>query len=215
MSVLFRKTKDLEREIDEYLDLIVQGGLVFRQGIKYYLLGRREEFEQRRERVENLEHEGDILRRSITGRLYREMLIPQSRGDVLGLLESSDRVLNRIAETLVEFSVQVPEIPDQTRGLFEDLAGSAISTVEEMVMGVRAYFHNPSGVRDHVNKACFYERESDGVAEKIKRIVFRTEDLHLSGRLHLRLFAKHIDDIADAAEDVCDRLAIAAIKRDV
>ncbi len=215
MSVLFRKTKDLEREIDEFLDLIVQGGLVFRQGIKLYLGGRQEEFEQRREQLESLEHQADVLRRSITGRLYREMLIPQSRGDVLGLLESSDKVLNRTKETLVEFSVQVPEIPRETSELFRDLAGSAVSAVEEMVMGVRAYFHNPSTVHDHITKACFYEKESDGVAEKIKRTVFRNENLRLSARLHLRLFAKHIDDIADAAEDVCDRLAIAAIKRDV
>jgi predicted phosphate transport protein (TIGR00153 family) len=215
MSVLFRKTKDLEREIDEFLDLIVQGGLVFRQGLKLYLSARQEEFEQRRERLEDLEHRADILRRSITGRLYGEMLIPQSRGDVLGLLESSDKVLNRVKETLVEFSVQLPEIPADTQELFTDLSASAISAVEEMVMGVRAYFRNPSGVHDHINKACFYEKESDGIAEKIKRIVFRSEELHLSARLHLRLFAKHIDDIADAAEDVCDRLAIAAIKRDV
>jgi hypothetical protein len=38
-------------------------------------------------------------------------------------------------------------------------------------------------------------------------------DLELARKAQLRNFVEHIDNIADAAEDVADRLAIYAIKR--
>jgi uncharacterized protein Yka (UPF0111/DUF47 family) len=83
-----------------------------------------------------------------------------------------------------------------------------------MVRGVRAYFRDLSAVRDHLGKVNYYEQETDRIAEEIKRIVFR-QDLRLSHKFHQRYFALHIEAIADEAEDVCDRLAIACIKRDV
>jgi uncharacterized protein Yka (UPF0111/DUF47 family) len=67
-------------------------------------------------------------------------------------------------------------------------------------------------VRDHINKVQLFESESDKIAAKLKHIVFRT-DIQLSQKMHMRYFALHIESIADEAEDVCDRLSIAAIKR--
>lgn len=42
---------------------------------------------------------------------------------------------------------------------------------------------------------------------------FRYEDLQLSRKIQLRDFVKHVDKIADYAEDVADRLNIYVIKR--
>jgi hypothetical protein len=38
-------------------------------------------------------------------------------------------------------------------------------------------------------------------------------NIDLSWKVHMRYFAYHIETISDEAEDVCDRLAIATIKR--
>lgn len=56
--------------------------------------------------------------------------------------------------------------------------------------------------------------EADRIAERVKRDIFASESLELS-EMHLRYFALHIDTLADRAEQVADRLAIAAIKRAV
>lgn len=215
MPILFRKTRELERQIDEFLDTVIHGGLLFRQGIKFYLHEDGEEFEKCCRELDGLESSGDRKRRAIEGKLYLETLIPESRGDVLGLLESSDRVLNNMAETLTEFSVQLPDIPTETETAFLNLTDTSISAVESMVMAVRSYLRDPTTVRDHINKVTFYEKEADKVCEKLKRDVFRREEIPLSRKSHLRYFAVRIDEIADSAEDVCDRLAIAVIKRDV
>jgi len=212
MTVLFRKHKQLEAQIDEYLDLVVQGGLLFKQGVKLYLQGRSEEFEARLQQLQEMEEKGDELRRHIETKLYLRTLIPESRGDVLGLLESSDKVLNRITETLLQISVEIPDIPDDLDPLYNDLAEYAISTVEGMVKAIRAYFRDLTSVRDNINQVLFYRKETNKTAENFKRAVFRRE-LRLSHKIHLRYFAYHAELIAEEAEDVCDRLSIATIKR--
>lgn len=212
MKILFRKTKELETQIDDYLDIVDRGALLFVQGIKLYVENRLDEFEVRYKDLRAMESRGDSLRRDIENKLYTHTLIPESRGDVLGLLESSDAVLNRMAKTLLNFSIENPEIPEELKPLFIDLAHSSSSATENMVKAVKTYFRDLLSVRDFINKALFYEKESDKISEKVKRMIFAT-DSELSWKAQMRVFAHHIELIADEAEDVCDRLAIAVAKR--
>jgi len=212
MAILFKNTKDLEGKIDNFLDLIVKGGFLFRQGVKYYLEGETDEFEKRISSIDKTETDADNLRREIETRLYAETLIPESRGDVLGILEGCDKVLNLTAETLMQFSTEIPFILPEVKDKYLDLTDISISALEEMVTAVRAYFRDINKVRDHITKVQLYESESDKIAFKIKHVVFRT-DIELSQKIHMRYFALHIETIADEAEDLCDRLSIAAIKR--
>jgi len=214
MPVLFKKIKNLEAQIDDYLDMVVEGGFLFKQGIKYFLDGQTEEFESRLENINKTESHADILRREIETKLYLETLIPESRGDVLGVLEACDKVLNMTAETLQQFSVEIPFILDEVKNYYIELTNNSVNAMEEMVAAIRSYFKNINQVRDHINKVQLYETESDKIAAKLKRIVFRT-DIELSQKMHMRYFALHIESIADEAEDVCDRLSIAAIKRSI
>ncbi len=212
MAVLFKKIKNLEAQIDNYLDMVVKGGFLFKQGIKYFLEEQTEEFESRLVSIDTTESDADNLRRKIEKRLYTETLIPESRGDVLGLLEACDKVLNKTAETLHQFSVEIPFILPEVKNYYIELTDISVLALEEMVAAVRSYFTDINHVRDHINKVQLYESESDKIAEKIKRVVFRS-DIRLSQKMHMRYFALHIESIADEAEDVCDRLSIAAVKR--
>ncbi|HHE55931.1 MAG TPA: DUF47 family protein, partial [Caldithrix abyssi] len=103
--MIFKKTRELEAQIDEYLDCVVEGALIFKQGIYFFLQEDLTELEIRAKELEKKEHQGDQLRRKIETILYEQTLIPESRGDVLGLLESTDTVLNTLSETLMQFVV--------------------------------------------------------------------------------------------------------------
>jgi predicted phosphate transport protein (TIGR00153 family) len=212
MDLLLRKTRKLERQVDEYLDLVIRGALVFKEGMKCFLRGQLDQFAVHMQELGSIESTADTLRRSIETQLYRDTLIPESRGDVLGLLESTDRVLNRTTETLSQFDVESPQLKESLKPLYLDLTDAAMSTVEHMVSAIRSYFREPDQVRDYINKAMFYEKQTDMVSDRIKRDIFKL-DIDLSHKIHMRYFAYHIEAIADEAEDVCDRLAIATIKR--
>jgi predicted phosphate transport protein (TIGR00153 family) len=212
MALLFSKTKALERKIDDYLDLLLKGSFLFRVGVKYYIDEETEELSKRIQALNECEHDGDKLRREIETSLYEETLIPESRGDVLGLLEACDKVLNMMDEFLNQFEVELPFFLPEVKKDYIELTEVSLRAVDEMVAAVRAYFRDVTNIRDHITKVQVTESESDKIARKIKRVVFRT-DIPLSQKMHMRYFALHIEQIADEAEDVCDRLSIAAIKR--
>lgn len=214
MAVLFKRIHELEMQIDRYLDTVLKGALLFRQGIRFYLEKRLDEFTQRLNTLNALESEADALRRQIENTLYARTLIPDSRGDVLGLLESTDAVLNTATETLIQFSVQKPEIFAEFSQAYLDLTESSMNAMEEMVKAIRAYFKDLNAIRDHTNKVMFYEEESDRISEKMLDDLFNTKR-SLSKKLHMRDFIDSVENIADETEDVCDRLAIAAIKRNI
>jgi predicted phosphate transport protein (TIGR00153 family) len=212
MEILFRRTRNLERKIDEYLDLVVQGGLLYRAGVDYYLDGRSEDFEARLAELDEIESRADDLRRDIETRLYTDTLIPESRGDVLGLLEAIDKVLNVSEENLGEYSVEQPMIIPEVHELFREHAKAVVACMDSMIMAARSYFRDPKAVRDHITRARFHEKESDDLGEKMRRRIFAA-DIEHSRKIHQRYFAWQMGRIADSAEDVCDRLAIANIKR--
>ena len=88
---LFGKTRRLESEIDDFLDTVSQGGILFEETLRHYIdKGPDEFFEQRQQQISDIESNGDRLVKGIVRSLYSEMLIPESRGDVLSLLQDMD-----------------------------------------------------------------------------------------------------------------------------
>lgn len=216
MPVLFKKSKELEHNIDNYLDQVIQGGLLFKEGIRYYLSDELPEFEVRLQDIDELESDADDGRRIIENMLYEHTLLPESRGDILGIIENTDEVLNVTARTLMQFSVEKPEFPVSYHKRILDLTEVSVSAIEEIVAAIRAYFRDVSRVRDDIKKVMFYEKEADKIADAIKREIFNSgESKDLGWKLHMRDFVVNIEGISDTAEQVGDRLSIAAIKRSI
>ena len=213
MAILFKSTKNLEGQVDEYLDTVSQGLLIFKEGVKDYLNKNEESFGERLTEIDKKESKADSLRRSIENDLYRHSLIPEHRGDVLGLLESIDDVIDTAKETLMQFSVENPSIPAELNESFQNLSEKGSLAAEAMVRASRAFFTDVNAVKDHLHKVYFYEKEADKISDHLKRAVFQNENLELAQKIHLRYFTLHIDNMADRAEDVADRLSIYTIKR--
>jgi len=210
---IFRRTSALEAEIDEFLDNLSQSALAFKRATEIYLAhGCSPEFEGKLGQVNELESRADDLRRDIERKLYTQTLIPESRGDVLGLLENLDSILNLFEGTLWGFFIEKPDIPAEFREDYGILSEQACEGVEAIVLASRAFFRNVEAVGDHMHKVMFFEKEADKVSTKIKQELFAS-DLDLARKLHLRHFVEMIDNVADRAEDVADRLAIYTIKR--
>ncbi len=211
----FRRTKSLENEIDSFLDKLSESGLLFKRAVQIYLDdGCTQEFEAQLQAVNRLESEADKLRRTIETQLYAQTLIPESRGDVLGLLENLDTVLNYCEGGLWGFAIEKPDIPAEFHADFATLCEQSVLAVESIVLASRAFFRNIEAVGDHMHKVMFYEKEADKVSTKLKKAIFAS-DLPLAHKAHLRNFVEHIDNLADHSEDVADRLAIYTIKRTV
>ncbi|VAV96440.1 Phosphate transport regulator (distant homolog of PhoU) [hydrothermal vent metagenome] len=212
---LFRRTRQLEKQIDSFFDKLSESSVVYRLAVRVYLKeGANEEFEERLVRVNKLESEADDLRRDIETQLYSNTLIPDSRGDVLGLIETVDQLLTQFEGSLWAFSIEKPDIPEELRPGFKKLTNMVVKAADELGLGARAFFRSPHDVPAYNHKVQLYEKEADIISTALKRDIFDSE-LELPRKLHLREFVEAIDGIADLAEDVADRLAIYSIKRTV
>ena len=212
---LFDRTRDLEIQIDQFLDALSESAIVFKHAVDVYLMkGYTEEFAQKHEHVDKLESEADRLRRAIEIQLYTQTLIPESRGDVLGLMENLDNIINLIEGVLWSFDIEKPNIPENCKDGYQELVNMTCEAVEAVVLASRAFFRNIEAVGDHSHKVLFFETEADKASTHLKRTIFDSE-LGIGHKMHLRRFVENIDDIADWAEDVADRLAIYVIKRTV
>ena len=214
MAILFRTTKELEMQIDEFLDSVNQGAILFKLGVSDYLSQDEANFNAHLHHLSELESRADNLRRAIENRLYTQTLIPEHRGDVLGLLESTDNVIDNCKETLSQFDVERPFVPEDFKSDYVTLCEITVQGCDALVSAVRAFFKDVKAVQNSLHKVYFFEKEADRIGNNLKRRVFQSE-IELSFKFHLRYFAQHIQNVTDCCEEVADRLGIYTIKRTI
>ncbi len=214
---IFRsRTKSLEMEIDQYLGYLDQAALLLGDALKKYFEGKYGDFEQKSKEIDGAERRADELRRTITHRIYAEMLIPDSRGDVLGLVETIDNIADLAKQVAGQFSIEKPRIYPFLRDDFEELTELSLKAAAEISLAVRAYFCEVYRVNEHLDKVHFWEHQADLVEERIKRRAFESDEVGgLSERMHVRDFAESISRLADESEAVAERLSISVIKRTI
>ncbi len=212
MYSIFRATRDLVMKIDSFIDLVSESVLHFEEGLKLYLAGSEEEFNERLTIIKNLEGRADDLRQDIEAQLYVQTLIPESRGDVLEVLEHMDDIIDFSKSIMLDFCVEKPDIPAGLHERMKKLAETAVDSTQALVQSARSFFYDVNTVKDHLHKVKFFENESDYLSEKIKREIFEM-DITLERKLHLKNFVVSIDTISDIAESISNRLSIATIKR--
>ena len=64
-----------------------------------------------------------------------------------------------------------------------------------------------------MHKVAFWETEADKLSTSLQKNIFASKELGLDLKMQLRDLVRHIDGIADHAEDMADALAIYVIKR--
>ncbi len=116
--------------------------------------------------------------------------------------------------SLYQFSVEQPTVPEQFHDSFRKLSEAGFEAVEAVMVSARAFFNDVKTVKDNLYKVHHFEKEADGISDRLKRSIFAS-DLELAHKIHLRYFALNVERLSDRAEEVADRLAIYAIKRTI
>ncbi|HPM00725.1 MAG: DUF47 family protein [Candidatus Cloacimonetes bacterium] len=207
-----KKVQVLELKIDEFLNLVSESGILFSQVVSLYLSNQISLMEEKCERIRTHERTADEYRKNIEEHLYRHTLIPENRGDVLAILENTDDVINQIKSSALDLLTEKPEIPEFINQYVTMLAQSNAHAVEEVIKAVRAFFHNIHSVNDYAHKVFFYEKEVDELGEKIRKEIFASK-IELARKLHLKQILLEMELVSDYCQNVCDRLIIYTIKR--
>ncbi len=211
---LFGRTSTLIHQIDEFLDKVSEGAMVFEEGIDTYTKhGVDENCETKLQHLNELKKGASALSRDVITNLYAQMLVPESRSDILELVSALNRILDILHHEFTDLTISNPEIPDGIKGGFEELTKDVVKTVDSTVLAARAYFKDINAVRDHIHKISHYESEADEAAIRLKKMIFADPDLNFESKVLLRDGVNDVDKIADKAEEIGDRLSIYSIKR--
>ena len=213
--MFWSKPQRVEKMLSDYFDrcdscydqLVQAFEIYFSQGIG-------EPFHDAVRKVNHLEGNCDDLRREIEYLLYGKALLPESRGDLLGLLETFDKLPN-IAETVAFlFSCQSLVLPSDLHSAYKELLAVNVQAYKLARRTVDTVMTNPKATL-HVTKDVEHkESESDRLERDLIREIY-SRDISMGEKLSLKEAVLLIGKISDRAESLADRVAIIAIKRQI
>jgi predicted phosphate transport protein (TIGR00153 family) len=213
MPVFKRTTRDLIIKIDEFIDNIEIGLIVYRESIRAYLENDQVSFRRHIEKIDTLEGVADRLQRSIENEMIVHSILPQHRAEVSTLIDELDEIMDALKSSLYDIDIEKPEIPVSLKKNIISLTETSISAADELVPAARAYFKSPYTVREKLLKVYYFESETDKISINTKRIVFQEmAELDLARKAHLRYLIHHIENISDIAQKAADLLSAMAIK---
>lgn len=207
-----KKNRVYERT-ENYLDKIRETIEMFRKTIEnYFDRGLSREFKEMIEATHLSESMADDIRREIEVEMYQKSLIPESRGDILGLIEATDSVLNKAQSVLYQIETESLNIPGELKDDFLKLINNNIAAFEGAIEGFRILFTSLKDVRDKVKEVDKRESSSDRMERDLIRKVF-SSNCDIGQKILLKDLIIEIGNISDMSEEVTDRLNIVAAKR--
>ena len=213
MINIFKTSKAVAFNIDEFFDKIDLGILNFKKGSGNYINGHSIEFDQNLKMITILEKEADTIKRKIENEFYLHSLMPNYASDILNLLESVDDIIDRSKAIVSQFDVETPHIPEIIKTDYLELVSLSSKAAENVIPAARVFFTSPNEVKEKIQKVLFYNREADVLSNNIKRKLFQEiDELRLSEKIHLRYFALHIEQVSHAAKNVALQLSSLVIK---
>lgn len=216
MSLLYKNVKQLVFDIDNFIDTVEQGVLVFKEGSINYLQGEKTSFKEKIKRINQLEGSADKLQKKIDDLFYRHSILPQQVSDIGSMLDKIDEIIDIAKDNLYQFNDEIPYVPIELIQDFIRLVDASSESALAVLPASRVFFRDPGKVKEMLSKVYFYEKEADKISRNIKRKLFHDmNNLRLSEKMHLRYFALHIETISDKAESLADMLQILALKMNI
>lgn len=212
MFRLWRSEKRLEERLNAYLNQVMQSLGRLEETFPTCLDGTYAKQGDLANPVHEFESAADDMRREIQIELYAGKLLPQSRADLLALIEAIDSIPNT-AENIVDFfSIQRLVVDDTLHEGVRQLLAKGLESCTAMSETVQLLFNDLDLIRESAARVDRLESECDALERRLIRRIF-DRDLELARKLHLRDFVFALGTLADQAENVTDRVQWMAVKR--
>lgn len=216
MKIFQDRNKELEMEMDLYLNSLQKGANTFLEGVKAYLRGEEEQFEERIKQITEQEKEADEHLVNIKYVLFRYNLIPDLSADILEIMDSMDDITDISKEVLLDFQVIKPKIDPSLVDDYGHIAKKSKRAVETLIKGVRIYFTEFKTIEDYVTQVNLFESEADMLLHNLKIKIFSDQNSNdLSEKIMLQNFANEVAKLSDLAEKIASKLSVFRFKRSI
>lgn len=166
------------------------------------------------EKIQTLESDADRIRRKVETDMYSGAFLPNFRGDLLGLIESVDKIANKAEFVADLIELQHPVIPNELKDGVLRQIDLSLETFRMLKRSIEFLFEDLQKAGEYVILTEKREHEEDEVERGNIKKLFEL-DIERCAKLELKEIIRSIGDIADRAEDSSDRVEIIILKRRV
>ncbi len=215
LRFLFKKQRQIESLIYSYLDSLRMTQRRFSDALKLYLEPNIDgSFTFLTEQTHKFESKADDIREEISALMYGKALLPESRGDIMRLLEEIDVIPRLFEQVLYQIKTQKLVIPDFIVRDTKKLLDLSLGSCDLMLQQVESLFKKGKGIRALVSTIDLNESECDHIQRRIITRVFDS-DLDPFQKLQLKDMIACMGEISDQADRVSKRVNIISMKRRV
>ena len=214
-DVFLRKQRSIEKDVFNYLYTWKKCLEYFKGGMEVYLAeGLGEKFDYYVQEVYKTEKRADELRRKVEWEMYSKALIPESRGDILGFLETMDKIPNKAESLVNQIKLQKLEFPKELNQNLERMVALSCEAIQLVYDAATKLFSRNSDIYKLVDEIDAKETECDHVEQGMIAKIFEM-DIEKADKILLKEFIIELGNLTDRAEDVSDRLTLLSVKRRV
>ena len=214
-NFLFKKEQKVQELIFKYLDNLKMTQEHFEKAMDcYFDFGLGENCDFLITQTHKFESRADDIRHEITEMMYTKVLIPESRGDILRLLESIDLIPNHFEALLFMIQSQKLEVPDFIIQDLRELMRVSLECCDLVNKQVEALFKKTDDIKALVFTIDSHESRCDHIEREIVRRIFDSA-LDPFQKMQLKELIVRMGQISDQADSVSRGIYIISIKRRV
>ncbi len=215
MKFLYRKQRQVQVLVERYLENLRLVQQTFSQAINNCLdADCIEDFMALAEETHRFESKADDVREEIKTLMYSKVLLPESRGDIMGLLESIDQIPRFFEIILNIIRTQKLAIPDLIVSDVRELVSVSVETCDLMIMQVEDLLHRGRRIPELLNIIDKKESQCDVIERRIITTLFDS-DIDPFLKLQLKELVVFLGEITDQIDRVSKRINIISLKRRV
>lgn len=216
MKLFKDRNRQLELEIDLYLNSLQKGANTFLEGVKAYLRNESDHFVEYTKMIKEQEKEADEHLVNIKYVLFRYNLIPDLSADILELMDSMDDINDIAKEILLDLQVIKPVIAPSLVDDYGHIAKKSKRAAETLIKAVRVYFTEFKTIEDYITKVNLFESEADMLLYELKIKIYDDNMTgSLSEKMLLANFAAEFAKLSDLAETIASKLSVFRFKRSI
>ena len=211
---LFKKEQRIQKLIFEYMDTVKLCQDSFLKALQACLLNGYlcENFDFFIKQTHKFESKADDINDEINNLMYGKALIPDSRGDILGLLGAMDAIPDLFERILYMIQTQRLTVPEFLIEDIRDLVRISLECCDLLARQATALFKKTDGIRALLNTIDANESHCDHIERRIITKIFES-DIDPLQKLQIKDLIIEIGDISDEADKVSKRINIISMKR--
>ncbi len=168
-------------------------------------------------RINDYEHEADSLRREIVAEFLRGSMLPQTRRELLRLVEMVDRMANISQDVSRDMLIEKPKFEKECVKAFNliiKITCEQIELLSEAISALFADYEKLVGEGKLLEEINQLEHEIDTIELELLKCIFDKE-LPLAEKFQRRFFVEKIAGISDLVENISDEIQIMVVFRKI